>query len=66
MEKDVKLSCRSKDTSLVEKAKDEASAEFSENAGFDVKLSVSGDLSEGRFVAILLVNQPIMRILKKM
>ena len=48
MEKEVKIVCRSKDTSLVEKAKDEAAKDFSDNAGFDVKLSVSGDLPEGR------------------
>jgi hypothetical protein len=48
MEKDIKVTCRSKDVSLVEKAKDEAKKEFDEQAGYEVKISVAGDLPEQR------------------
>ena len=48
MEKDIKVTCRSKDVSLVEKAKDEAQKEFNEQAGYDVKISVAGDMPEQR------------------
>jgi hypothetical protein len=47
MEKDVTIRCKKADSDLVNKAKDEAQKEFQENAGFDVKLSVSEDLPEG-------------------
>lgn len=46
MEKDVKVICRSKDASLVNKAKDDAAKEFAEQAGFDVKLSVVEELPQ--------------------
>ena len=46
MEKDVKVVCRSKDASLVNKAKDAAATEFKNEAGFDVKLSVLEELPQ--------------------
>lgn len=46
MEKDVTIRCRKSDSELVKKARDEASTEFKENAGFDIKLEVVEDLPE--------------------
>lgn len=52
MEKDVKIVCRSKDASLVNKAKDEAASEFKEAAGFEVKLSVLEELPKESYVTV--------------
>lgn len=46
MEKDVTIRCRKSDSDLVKKAKDEASKDFKENAGFDIKLEIAEDLPE--------------------
>lgn len=51
MEKDVTIRCKKSDADLVQKAKDEAITDFKENAGFDLKLSVSEDLPEESYVA---------------
>lgn len=48
MEKDVTLTCRSKDASLVNKAKDEAVKEFEQNAGFGLNVTVKEELPEAR------------------
>jgi len=56
MEKDVKIVCRSKDASLVNKAKDEAASEFKEAAGFEVKLSVLEELPKESAGGVTLVG----------
>lgn len=48
MEKDIRVSCRSKDAKLVEKAVEEAASDFKSQAGFEAKLTVDKDLPEGR------------------
>jgi len=50
MEKDVTIRCRKSDSELVQKAKDEASKDFNENAGFDIKLEIAEDLPEESYV----------------
>lgn len=44
MEKDAKVSVRSKDVQLAEAATKEAAAKFKSEAGYEVKLTVDGDL----------------------
>jgi len=53
MEKEVTVKCRSKDVSLVKKAKDEAVKEFQENAGFDLTVDVKEDLPEASAGGVL-------------
>lgn len=47
MEKDIKISGRKKDSKLVQKAAEEATAEFEKNAGFSLKWAVDDELAEG-------------------
>lgn len=46
MEKEVTIRCRKSDSELVQKAKDAATSDFKENAGFDINLNVTEDLPE--------------------
>lgn len=46
MEKDIQVSGRPKDQSLLAKAAEEASSEFEEKVGFKVKIEVNEDLGD--------------------
>lgn len=48
MEPEAKVSVRSKDIDIAQKASDAAAATFKDGAGYEVKLSVSGDLPAER------------------
>ena len=47
MEKDIKISGRKKDSKLVQKAAEDAAAEFEKEAGFTLKFAVDDELAEG-------------------
>ena len=47
MEKDIKISGRKKDSKLVQKAAEDAAAEFEKEAGFSLKFAVDDELAEG-------------------
>lgn len=64
MEKDVTIRCRKSDSELVKKARDEASTEFQENAGFDIKLEVVEDLPEESCVGLARVFPVLVRTLR--
>lgn len=50
MEKDIKISGRKKDSKLLQKAAEDAAAEFEKAAGFAVKFAVDEELAEGSYV----------------
>jgi V-type H+-transporting ATPase subunit E len=58
MEKDVKISGRAKDLSLVQKAAKDAAAEFEKSAGYPVKVEVDGELAAGWYVHIIQSTVP--------
>ena len=53
MEKDIKVSGRAADLTLVKKAAAEAAKEFEAAAGYPVKIEVDGELAAGSCVALL-------------
>lgn len=53
MEKDIKVSGRAKDLSLVQSAAKSAAAAFEKEAGFAVKVEVDGELAAGSYVVLL-------------
>lgn len=53
------IRCRKSDSDLVKKAKDEASKDFKENAGFDIKLEIAEDLPEESYVYHILSSSSL-------